>query len=934
MNRAVRLIALSFLLLLLTTPALAQSGALIYHDDAGRLDRSRVQSAAARLVDRGAKVAIYTTTGGDANDFQQRLVQDGLASGGTIDPYLVAIYVSTGPNYSEIRGGDNWNAALKTNNNIDAIRNNELNVGLRSGSFTDGFVNALTAIDSAIASPPSTSGGTQVNVGSGTFTPIVVGVVLLVLLLVGGPIAWRSISKRRAVAQAFEQARQAAEQARRQAGAAIADLGQTMRDAQEKARYDQVSYAPADVQQLAQTQGAAEAQFVKAQEAFDQAGESLASKRQPTQAEHQAVAGSYQGVVQMVEQARAQLEQAEARRAELDKLNTAAPGEVDRAKKALADAAARLESLGQEFAHPAAILQPSADVVARAEALLAEHRAADAISASAAASATIDELDQALTRYADIREGLSAGRAAAEKAAGQGYRIEGGLAAFNTAEGTLRQAATAIERDIASARGLLDQAEAARAQGVARGGGMPALRRENDERLSKIKQSGEQIDAAIAEGHAAFKLVDQFAENTWSDIRGNGSEAEAAAARARAFWDRATQRNTMEQQDFLGAHEDLDEADKQIAYARTLVEAILQRLKDLQAARDAAREEIALAQSDVEQGWSFVHANDPDVGKDPERALDAAGALLQQSNAELAKERPDWLAIVKQAQEANRLADQAIANARSEVEAMNKLRAQAERAQQLATAEVQKIVQFLGVHSDDIPAAGERKVSALQTSVQQAYGALKGAERAEEQARADSLREAITRYTALQASADTLYGEIYGAFQQIDELRKRLAAEVERATRAIENAERRLQSYAAVVRPGSEGIRLLEQARAALASIGSPRGEQALKRALVTADEARKDAERADALFRDQARPLHGPNQGGDLGDFVAGAVIGSLLSGGDHHHRHGGGGGGWGGGGGGGGGWGGGSSSGGGWGGGSSSGGSWGGGSSSGGGW
>jgi uncharacterized membrane protein YgcG len=925
MTRLFRMIGALFLLLLLATPALAQSGSLIYHDDAGQLNRAQVTSAAQKLIARGAQVAIYTVnSNGGADDFQRRLEADGLAQGGSIKTNIIAIYVSYSPRYSEIRGGDKWNAALKTNNNIDAIRNNELNAGLRDNDATAGVVNALTAIDQAIANPPQAGGGTSVNVGSGTFTPIVLGVVFLLLLFVGGPIVWRSFSKRRAAAQAFAQARQAAEEARKQAGAAIADLGQVMRNVQEKAQYDQVSYPADEVQQLAQLQSAAEAQFVKAQEAFDQIGETLAAKSQPTKEEYQSSASAYGNVVQMVAAARAPLDQAEARRAELDKLNATAPGEVDRAKKALADAAERLQSLGQDFDRPDAIMQPAADMVARAEGLLAEHRAADAIAAVGAASAAIDELNQTLTRYADIREGISAGRAGAEKAAAQGYRVEAGLSALDTAEGLLRQAATVLERDLAAARTLLDQAEAARAEGVARGGGMPALRKDNDARLAQTQQAGEQLTAHIAEGRKAFDLVDEFAENTWSDIRGNGSEAEAAAARAHSLWERASQRNTMDEQDFLGARQDLDEADKQIAFTRTLVDAITQRLRDLQTARDTAQQEINTAQQDIDQGWSYVRGNDPDVGKAPEQALAQAAQLLKQANAELKKQRPDWLAIVKQAQEANRLADEALANARSEVDAMNKLREQATHAQQLATAEVQKIVQFTSIHADDIPASSEQKLNQLQADVAQAYAALKAAEQAEEQVRAADLREAMTRYIALQDSADKLYDEIYGAFQRVEELRKRVGAEVDRAASAVAQAERLLQAYASFIRPRSPGVELLEQARALLASIGSIRNEADSKRALATATEARNAAERAARMFQDQAQAYQSANQRDDsIGDFVTGAVIGSLLSGsGNRPHHHGGGG------------WGGGSSSGGGWGGGSSSGGSWGGGSSSGGGW
>jgi uncharacterized membrane protein YgcG len=926
-NRIFRSITTALLLLLLATPALAQSSALIYHDAAGQLNRAQVTSAAQKLIARGAQVAIYTVnSNGGADDFQRQLEADGLAQGGSIKPNVIAIYVSYNPRYSEIRAGDKWNAALKTNNNIDAIRNNELNAGLRDNDATTGVVNTLTAIDQAIANPPQAGGGTSVNVGSGTFTPIVLGVIFLLLLFVGGPILWRSFSKRRAVAQAYARARQAAEDARKQAGAAIADMGQVMKSAQEKAQYDQVSYPAADVEQLARIQGTAEAQFVKAQEQFDKAGEALAAKREPTQEEYQSAAGDYGAVTALVEQARGTLDQAEARRAELDKLNAAAPGEVDHSKKALADAAERLQALGQDFPRPDAVLRPGQDLVARAESLLAEHRAADAIAAARAASATIDQLNGTLASYSDIREGISAGRTGAEKATGQGYRVEAGLAALDRSEGLLRDAAGALEQDVAKARALLEQAEAARAEGVARGGGMPALRKANDEHLALVEQAGQQLAGAITEGRKAFDLVDEFAENTWSDIRGNGSEAEAAAARAHSLWERASQRNTMDEQDFLGAQQDLDEADKQIAFTRTLVDAITQRLRDLQAARDTAQQEIGAAQQDIDQGWGYVHSNDPDVGKLPEQALAQAAQLLKQANAELAKQRPDWLAIVKQAQEANHLADQALANARSEVEAMNKLREQATHAQQLATAEVQKIVQFTSIHAGDIPASSEQKLNQLQADVQQAYAALKAAEQAAEQVRAADLREAITRYIALQDSADKLYDEIYGAFQRVEKLRKQVDAEVDRAASAVAQAERLLQAYASFIRPRSPGIELLEQARALLASIGSIHNEADSTRALATATEARNAAERAARMFQDQAQAYQSANQrDGGIGDFVAGAVIGSLLSGsGDRPHHHGGGGGSWGGG----------SSSGGSWGGGSSSGGSWGGGSSSGGGW
>src|SRR5690606_11414471 len=132
-------------------------------------------------------------------------------------------------------------------------------------------------------------------------------------------------------------------------------------------------------------------------------------------------------------------------------------------------------ALGEDFPQPDQITRPLEALVERAESLLAERRAADAIEAAGVASAAIDEVSSTLARYADIREGIAAGRSAAERAAAQGYRVDAGMAAFNTAEGLLRQAAEALARSgVAAALPLLQQAEDARAQGVSRGGGLPA----------------------------------------------------------------------------------------------------------------------------------------------------------------------------------------------------------------------------------------------------------------------------------------------------------------------------------------------------------------------------------------------------------------------------------------------------------------------------
>ncbi len=920
MRTILRLTTVLFMLVLASTPALAQSGRFYYRDDGNRLNKAAIQSAAQPLLDKGAYVAVYAVDSGKGTEFLSLLQDDGLRNGDTVNPNLIAIFVSFQDRYSEIRYGDKWVSALGAANTAASIQQNTLNTSLASGDIPDAFTKTLSALNRAIdqrvpassttpaATPESSSGGIA-------WPAWLVGL----LALIGIPVGWQAVSKRRAASQALDSARKAREDARLKAGAAIADTAQLMKDSQEKAQYDKLSYPAAEVANLTTLQQAAEQQFMQAQIDFKSAEDAIISVKTPTEEQYKAGAVSYAQIAEEVGKARDLAMQAEARRAELDKLAQAAPGEIDSAKKILADAAERLGVLGSET-QPELITRPVAALIGRAEALLAEHRAADAIQAARVASAGAQELNHTLERFAAIREGISTGRAAAEKAAAQGFRIDAGLNAFNTSEGVLAQAARTLEHDgVQAATPLLDQAEAARAEGVAQGGGLPALFEANARRIPILRQEHAAVAAYIAEGRRAFDAVDEYAEGTWSDIRGNGSEAEAAHTEAGKRIDAADAGNTMEAQQFIAAQQHLSIAAERLASARTLIDTIIQRLKDLEAARAAARDEVATAQKDIEQGWAFIRANDADVAKAPEQTLAEAVKQIKQAETELAQQRPNWLVVVKAAQEANRLADEALAAARSELEVVTKLRDQLQRSQQVAIGEVQKATQFAGLHRDDLPAESITRLNTLQKDLQASANTAQQAGQREEEARVAALRDAVTIYGTLQERAGQVYQQLYVAFQQAEELRRQVAEAIRQAQRAIEGASDAARNARGLGRSVNQADQLLEQARRDLNSIGTVHTERDKTSAVRQAESARSSASQAESIYR-SAIAERQRQERDRLGDVVQGAIIGSILSGGGHGGGHGGGGS-----------WGGGGSSGGG--GGSSGGGSWGGGGSSGGG-
>lgn len=327
MRYLVRLAAVAAFLLLMAVPAFAQ-GRVLIRDPGGRLDQSAVEQAARPLVNRGAAVAVYVVDRGDEDDLVERLIDDGLArDSSALLSNVIAIYVAVDDRYSNITYGDQWSDALGVNNNYDVIREGDLNPGLSDGDFTRGVTTALDAIEEAIANPPVPGGGTNINFDP---TPIVLGVGGLAAAGVGGAV----LVGRRRTAKARADAQGRLKDAREGAGTLIAELGQRFNNADEKAKFDQVSYNAADVAQVRELQGRARGGFVKVQEQFKEVGEQLERYEKPTNEQLGQAAAGYDQVKVGAEGVSTQLKEVEDLRARLDEQAQQAREELDRAKKA------------------------------------------------------------------------------------------------------------------------------------------------------------------------------------------------------------------------------------------------------------------------------------------------------------------------------------------------------------------------------------------------------------------------------------------------------------------------------------------------------------------------------------------------------------------------------------------------------------------------
>ncbi|HYF62665.1 MAG TPA: hypothetical protein VD886_07610, partial [Herpetosiphonaceae bacterium] len=429
-------------------------------------------------------------------------------------------------------------------------------------------------------------------------------------------------------------------------------------------------------------------------------------------------------------------------------------------------------------------MQAAQQQVARAAQALTERQAAVATEAAQAASATLVQYQPLISRLQAADAQVSeAERFLPSLPAGPHADEVGAL--IEQSRASLRAAALGI--DSPEAADHVAEAERLSAHAYKLGPDFANTQREISQRLEALSARGVEMNARLEQGHAEFDIVDEYAPETWSDIRGNGSEATAAVGQARQLWQSAQTKIAPEANDWAGALNDVETAEARLRYADELLQGISTRLNDLREAQKNAQREVDNAERDIKLGWGYVRNNDPDVGKNPEQKLGQAETILAAIRQNLASQQPNWISVLKQATEVRQLADQALAGARSEVDAMNAKRGQADNLAQAAQAELNKLTGFAKLHPVEVTASHRREIDRVGALVAQGTGNIDSALQAEETARSSSLDNAIQQLKEAIELAQPLYSSMYEAFQTLEALRQEASSAVEVAQQSINN---------------------------------------------------------------------------------------------------------------------------------------------------
>ncbi|MFD3162801.1 hypothetical protein [Herpetosiphon sp. NSE202] len=579
------------------------------------------------------------------------------------------------------------------------------------------------------------------------------------------------------------------------------------------------------------------------------------------------------------------------------------------------DAADLLQRIGGQQAQ-AQVATIQQQVMQAAQSLASKH-ANDARQSASVASEQLIKLQPLLDRLKSAEAQLKAAEEHLPSITGK--RAAGVKQLVAEGEQVLQNAAVQINETDAS--DLVDEAERIAQRAYKLGPDFASTQQSFNQRLEAVNARGLELNDRLEASRNEFAEVNQYAPESWSDIRGNGSEAASAVAQAHQLWQTAQAKIAPDQDDWAGGLEELETAEERLVYADTLLKAISKRLADLREAQKSATNQIEDAKRDIKLGWGYVRNNDADVGKAPEKALSQAESLLQNVESQLTREKPNWISVLQQVTQARQYADQALAGARSEVETMNAKRAQAKDLAKAAQAELGKLQNFAQLHPVDAKPEHRKKIDAIGRTLSEADTALLSADRNEEEARAGALDSAIGGYNTVISQAAPLYSAMYETFQSLEVLRREASEAVQVAQQSLNNANQWYTQYGHVLPANSNGRSLLSKAQQTLRQYNPNADAEELKKIAASAREANGYAHEAAQIIQTASQSYqqsHQPQYGGqyqsghysgrrdnDVGDLLTGMFIGSMMnSGRDHHH-----GGGWGSGGGG---WGGGSSGGG----------------------
>lgn len=192
---------------------------------------------------------------------------------------------------------------------------------------------------------------------------------------------------------------------------------------------------------------------------------------------------------------------------------------------------------------------------------------------------------------------------------------------------------------------------------------MRELERRAPELLAELLDQIEAASARLPEAERTVAGFARYAEQSWSSVKSNAVDARDLLGRAGAHV--VDGETALKGSDAAAAAKAVREAQQDLAEAARLIDSIGAVAKAIAAAESTAREHIAAAKSDIERAATALARGA--TGEQQSR-FDTARTALAAAEAAVAAARPDYVASVRLATEADRDADAILAELKQQAE--------------------------------------------------------------------------------------------------------------------------------------------------------------------------------------------------------------------------------------------------------------------------
>jgi DNA repair exonuclease SbcCD ATPase subunit len=451
---------------------------------------------------------------------------------------------------------------------------------------------------------------------------------------------------------------------------------------------------------------------------------------------------------------------------------------------------------------------------------------------------TIERFLEALSQHRERRTQI-------DSITAQGYRpatLEADLAEVEQDTETVAQAVAAGDYDKATV--WIDELEADSKHALSGAEEWRALHEQNGAKLEALGEKLDQVAEYLkAEAEPAWEKLRDYPEGNWSDVGAGMEEAKKTLPRVREQMGQIERLNDLEEQKLIEAEDALAQAEGDLADSKLQLQAIVNRLAEVQAAEKEIEEGLRQAEADFEKAKTLRDEEDVKISAEVDQQIEEARERLSEGQ-KLAQARNFVAAIAAQAA-ARKLATAAYKSASEQVEEINALQEEVEQAAQKARSRVERGRTELG----ELLAAARSKntddlVAEASDVLSKAEKALTSSASLEDRALAKALRSAVDAYQETNQQANQALNRIRNDRRAYDD---RLKA----AQNAWNSAQRDIQRAEAAVRDRDAhraGRHALNRAQDALPSSRPTQGM-----APSTLERIRQQAQKAER-YADQAR--------------------------------------------------------------------------------